>query len=655
MPRDEIRLNARSYTVARGKAGQRLWGLSARASQPGDPGQQRVAEWRVDGPDLFSFETEDGYLGRDYGSNTDGRWEGLDTLGPLINAITLSTHDSAHDASIPGTPAFVPGTTLIPGSALAAADADGQDSFGPYAYIMRGQQPAKVLLSDMTLKRTGRTFPEPARTVLRTRSRAEIAPDELSAGLGEAAPYEVLTIAAPGVNSDTWQANDDGATATVLATAPDRIVALTGETVTGNILTGAVTMRSPNWNTVATLTGEPVEMTGFGLDGSLWVIGTSNGPYMLDSDTAEFFPLIDEIDPDPENSRGMTSWFPIGVIIPLRDGVRYQAGGSGESWGVEQFGRNTSPVQGYPTGHAGSTKWLYQALYNEEAGDTYLIAWRPRESGDRHPHPLTPFVIARFTDTPSRYLSYIGRANGLRTNPTLMGGYGSNAFWMTVGRTSREIDDANYRYAASGSTHLTELRRSPSTLKDVELVEFEADHCSLTQTITVSLAMDGVTAVALDGNRTYGDGRTMNGTVISDGFQRILATDDSGKPLATLSGRRIKPLIAYATASSSAAPQLLGNFRVYYRERPLMVRVFQFTLGLAGRNEATAKEQVKRILDEYGSGPVSLETPDGERLYVRVEAARTEEIVGEGGGQDSAQGTKWGATITATEWQTADA
>mgnify|MGYP003678935122 CR=1 FL=1 len=80
-------------------------------------------------------------------------------------------------------------------------------------------------------------------------------------------------------------------------------------------------MQSPNWNTIATLVGvDPLKFTGFALDGSLWVIGTSNGPYMLDRAQAEFFPLIPEIDNDEVNSVGMTTWYPreMGVIIPLR-------------------------------------------------------------------------------------------------------------------------------------------------------------------------------------------------------------------------------------------------------------------------------------------------------------------------------------------------
>lgn len=638
-----MRVNSVKYTIARGRNGDRIWNVTRRPSQRGDPGKLDMAEWQTWGPDLNSFEDisgGQGFLGRDYGSNTDGRWQ-LDTLGPQINTVTLSTYDRTHAASIPDTATMVPGSTLIPGPAGGAANTDGFASFGHYGYFTRGTEIAKVNLSTMALARTGLNPNEVTTTILTTRSQSGAFPNETSLGFGEQSPYQVLTIAAASPNSDTWEANDDGETARVLGIAPDRIAVLTGNTVRGNVLSGNVTMRSPNVSTVATIAGDAIRFTGFAMDGNLWVPGTNNGPYLLDSSTATFFPVIEEIDPDDEQCRGMTKWFPMGVVLPLRDGVRYQVGGQGSSWGMERFRYNTSPVQGYPTGHAGSTKWLYQAVRNEQTGNAWLIAWRPREVGDPHPYEFSPHVIATFSGVQSRTLAYVGTINGLRTNHTLIGGHSSNMFWMTIGRTVREIDDTNYRYAAAGTTFLTELRRKGEVIKDIEAVEFESDSCTANRTIIVGISIDSAAAVNLS-------------TVTSDGFQRLLAVS-AGAPLSTLQGgHRIKPQIAYATNSSSAAPQVAGPLRVWWRERPETLRVFTFGLEVADGDVHTAEELQDNLEALMENVPVLVnEDIDNDSYYVRIDKVTIREVADQGGGVDSDRGRKRFVEVQATEWAVA--
>ena len=94
MDRQTISLNGKRYVVAVDpKTGQPAYSMVTKDSQPGDPGDLLVAEYRVDGPDLQSFEDipfgqQAGYLGRDYGDGTTGRDYGVDQLAPLINTIT---------------------------------------------------------------------------------------------------------------------------------------------------------------------------------------------------------------------------------------------------------------------------------------------------------------------------------------------------------------------------------------------------------------------------------------------------------------------------------------------------------------------------------------------------------------------------------------
>lgn len=655
-PRDNILLAGTKFELAVDAHNARLFSTAQRDSQAGDPSELLTAEWRVDGHDLNSLEQiplgqSAGYLARDYGSSTDGRFL-CDTLGPLLNTITLSTYDLAWSPSIPSTPTFIPSVNLIPGGApgATASDALGMAvQFGigptPYAIIIRGSQPAKVDLTDMTVKRSGELLPEAATSIVATRTAANVR--EISVGMG-VTPYRVLTALAAPPNSDTWTTNSQSQVARTFGIAPDRIVGLNGVTqqVLGNVMTGSVTMAAPNWATVATLNAfEVLQFNGFAVDGSLWIIGTSNGPYVLDSDTREFTPLIDEIDNNNLNGY-LATWFPapVGVLILLSDGLRQQRAGNGASVGPEMFKGNTSPVQGRPGAAAGSTHWLYTTEYNPITGDTYLLAWQPRAEGDQHDNVLTPYTIGKLTAMQSRFLDYIGTVNGVRTNPTLMGGAGSNAFWMTVGRTAREIDDANYRYAPSGTTYLTELRRRPGVLVDLEAIELETQHCSVSRTVTVSTLV------------TYPNGTTATiafPTITTNGFHRLLASD-AGVPVTTLEGLiRNKPQIAYATDDSTQAPQTIGTFREFYRARPLRVRVFSVTLVLGDTGTSVTEDKEKIIEALSGrNGPVALQSWDRDTVYVRVDSVTCKEQVDRGGGADSSRGSKRIAELTMTEWQT---
>lgn len=656
----EITLNRQRYKLARGKQGEPLWGVTRRSSQPGDPGGVDVAEWRVDGHDFNSFELirpgqSQGYLGRDFGINTDGRWIGLDTLGPQVNTITLSTYDQSWAASLVETATFKPGVNLHLGAPPDIDNANGVDVLpGPggasYAYVIRGSTPAKVKLSDMTLANSGEQLQAPAKSVLTTRTASGVR--ELSIGM-EGAPYRVLTQISAPPNLDNWATNDDNVVNAVLGIAPDRVVGMGEQTVRGNILSGAVTMASPNWSTVATIDGERLTFTGFAMDSGLWVVGTSDGPYMLDALTGNFFPIIREIDNNDLNCLQMSEWFPLGVVIPLSTGMRFQRNAQGASLGPETFQLNSSPVNGRPSAVTGGLRYLYTVEYNPTTGDSWLVAWHPREIGDGHANVLSPFVIHKFTAQVSLFLRHIGTVNGERTNPTLIGGLGSNAFYMTEGRTARHIDDSNHRYETAGTTYLTEMRRNPGVIKDFELVEFESDNCSATNTITPGFQIDGGSWNTLSGAIDHDDGATFNGAVNSDGLQRIALVDDGNAPHSWATGRRIKPRLAYA-GSASSAPQVVGTLRLYYRWRPEMVRTFKFSIDLtdARAGDSTAKELEEALLEELTNGPVEVrEDMDNDRYFTRVESVVVVELPRRDDEKDAPHGRKQ-AEVTMTEWRT---
>jgi hypothetical protein len=651
----EIRLGGRNFTIATDRQGNPLVATSSRPSQPVDGGAIQFIEWRTDGHDLNSFEyigpgAATGYLGRDYGVNTDGRWLGVDTLGPLINTVTLSGFDSPIGAALLGGDA-VPGPLLGGGAVASSAGmgpsqvvsaSDTADTITAlstaYAYVGRGASTAKIDLSDFSFDEL-KTFSSVVTDVQATTPASTSVRQELSVALGESVTYQVLQ--QPNVGTpDTWLLNSAGEDADVFGVAPDRTIAMAGNIVKGNIQTGAVTMASPNWQTVSTLTTQDIQGTGFALDGNLWVLGTTDGPYMLDSNTGDFFPLMPELDINDNNCRNMESIFGVGVVIPLELSLRWQRYGAGASFGVETFQTNTSPVQGTATGLAGSPREFYTSITNPTTDDTYLVVWKPQEESHDRGGVYSPFVISRFTDTESRFLRWIGSVNGLRTNPTLMGGYGSDIFWITTGRTARWIDDANYLYGPTGSTFLTEMRRFRNILVDVEYVEGE-----------LSGTMDADKTVALYLSMDSGAYTQIGTTQTSTGFKRFLASS-SGIPLSAFHGiHRVKPRIDYATNSSSAAPQWNGPLRLAVRTRPTEVTVWQYTVDIVNDPSVDDPYGYEAFLNGLAtSAPQAFESHDRVETYVRVKDVQFQNIDARGNSDIDSRGLARQAVLVLEEW-----
>jgi len=639
----------RRFTIARARSGAQMVSVEAVPSQPGMIGGRDGRSWIPWGHDGASRE-ESGVLGREYGDGTDGRTDYIDTLGPRIQTLSLSTYDSgAHsgftldeDLELDDDEGGMLGGAVAIGPVIASAMLKA--SGVTYLYLGRGQIPAKVRLADLVLMPGPPAFDAPVTDLIVTHAEDDTVRNELSAALGHGSPYQVVREDDVSDAGDAWAPNSDDEHVEVFGAAPDRVVGMLHPVVKGNILTGAVTMKDPNWQTVASRVNTDSEFTGFALDGPLWLVGTDRGPLVLDADTQEFTPIMPGLDPSSEHGRKMREWFPVGTIIPMRDGVRYSKGLRGESWGIERFLGNLSPVQGYPTGGDGSTKWFVQAVYNEITGVTWLIAWRPRQAGDRHAYPLSPYVIGQVPggDDVAREVRYCGYVGGERTTPLWIAGQNDDiCYWLDPRGTSTPKGDATYPYASAGTTYLAELFLD-GVIADIEAIEFTTEGCSGSVTVTPSISIDGgSTWVAL------------GSAITTNGNQRILAVS-GGLPLSTLQGAyRIKVKLEYATASSTSAPRVISPVRVSWRWRPLKVRAFQWHLDLEQSGEAalTPQEQQDQLLAELARGPIRiLEDQDGAATYYcRVERVTVAPVVNESPGEEG-RGIVRRATIVATEW-----
>lgn len=476
-------------------------------------------------------------MGVDYTQNADTRFEGLCTNGPLINTIDLS--------AVGGTTADANGAALS--NTMNATK---------YIYIIRGTDPARVQASNMAVTDPGISLAEAATSIIYTKSADGT--ELISLGMDNTVYRNITVIVPAGSDTTTAEAQiirifgyggSDSGVGRIAGLGRSGAANTAMNTVRRNTLSGTVTMDAPNWVTVATFAGEAVVFTGFQLDGIFWIIMTDNGPYFLDANFAEFRPLIDEIAPNIENGRGSSVWSYLGVIAPGQRATRFIKNLDGYAIGPTRFLGNTSPAQGFTTATCGSERWLWWAEYNPITADTTIMAARPRQPDDNHNQPLSFYTLATFDNLRCNFLMDIDTYGG-RDNPTLIGGYGSNAFYITQGRLTRDLDDTNYRYASFGYVYLTELRRNPHTDKYIDYIELETRNCDANNSVTIE--------VEVDGSGTY---IPIGYSIDTNGFHRLKVGNGE-----TVKGRRFKPRIAMLANASTSAPQVIGSLTVFYRE-----------------------------------------------------------------------------------------
>lgn len=649
MPPTEISLNSKRYRLSRkdGKStGPVHWAWAERPSQPGDPSKVMQAEWRVDGPAFNSFEDTrfgQGVLSTDYNDNTDGRWSNLLMLAPAFTSIDCGTNDSsdtvadAHDSAL-------------------ATSANG----GHFLYVARGTRSTKLLVgaTSLTLETTGSfqlgsgAAGYVVTSLISTRNATGAT--EVSLGVGTGV-YEVITTVANSTGSDTHSANNESKTARIFGQADDRVVGLGGaddeRRVAGNILSGSVGMDASAWADIADIDGpQTLQFTGFAMDRQLMVLGTSKGPYIINRQFGRFFPVRDDMAHNTENCRHMTQWFdPVNLSIPLVDSLRRMVNGSSESWGIETFTRNTSPVQGYVTGQDGNARWFRTAYYDVVTDDSWIVDWRVTRYGDPEPdHVMQPFVVGHFTDTNVRFMRWLDTVDGTMTNPHWVMGYNDDIAIQRAGRSAyltNEYKDANYVFQTSGAWYGTEMRRHDNMVMDFEFVELTSDDCDSNDTVTIGFSTNGGTSyTSLTGTLDYSGGSTLNGVINTDGYQKVLLVDNSNVPLATATGRVFKPKLTLAAGAATASPKVIGKLRLTYRLRPAMVRVYQFSIVVEADRNRSAREVREDLFTELGSGPVKLETDfDGSAVYVRIENVAV---------AYTSEADVITASVVATEWLT---
>jgi hypothetical protein len=498
----------------------------------------REALWDVSGAALNSREdttyAPTGRLGVAYTVNADTRFSDILCLGPAITTI---------DCGAAG------------GTAADTTDfaTSGTMNATVYLYAARGTKWAKIQLSNATLISDGsETATAEAVTGLIYAKSAD-STQTISVLMDNTVYRNITTVSGGATDTHSAHASEKIRVARIVggtATEP-KVLGAQGQTLKQIVLSGSVTMASDVWTDIAIIP-DNITPTSIIMDGPFIILNTNKGPYFLEQDSRSFRPLLESVGSNSENGRAAAIYSFLGVLINLQTGTRYLKNvDQGGSVGPETYLQNDTPIKGRMTAFCFTERWGYMAVYDPLTDDTYLCAVRPRQAGDWHTTILSYYPIAKFTDTNCNALIFTDIEGG-RSQPTIFGGYNDDVFHMAVGTIDREIDDTGYTFAQSGSWYGTVMTRTPNRFKRIAAIQVRTVNCSATETVTVSVSVDG------------GAAQQIGYTITSDGIH-TMEVPVGGE----LEGQEIQPIITLAGGGSTATPRVKGKLRMFYRDIPL--------------------------------------------------------------------------------------
>jgi hypothetical protein len=243
-----------------------------------------------------------------------------------------------------------------------------------------------------------------------------------------------------------------------------------------NVLSGTVTMDASAFSTIATVSGEAFTFTGIVTDGDQLIPLTSNGPYYLNETFRQFMALIPELDNNTNNGLGSAVWSLLGTLMPLTRSLRLQRNFRAQSVGPEVFDSNNTPVQGRCTALWFSDRWGYAAFYNDVTTITYICAFREREEGDGHNHPISWFTLNTGAAAMDCEFGIYAGTKGSQTSPTVYVGQDANAAWFLEGRMSFFPNDTLMTYASTGTWYGTQMRAPQDAL--IQEIWYRTSNCT---------------------------------------------------------------------------------------------------------------------------------------------------------------------------------
>jgi hypothetical protein len=496
-----------------------------------------MIEFHLSGqPGLNGFEDSNGgYLSWSYSTGVDTRFPGVVQLAPLLTSVDLSgSQSSAANAS-----------KIVFSEGMTTGTAE-------LAVVANGARPTTIRLDTRAYVSTASTAAYGAAITDLIYTIAANGTEEISAALGSTI-YQVITAFNGGTTSFTTSANDESNKFRIWLKGPSfeadgQVFGFgfgTGSVenlVRHNVQTGTVTMDASVWATRVTMSSSKITFTGAALDGSIVLIGTTDGVYRYNNEHFVFIPYTPELTSSANNGKNMAYWSKLGTVVPLEYETRRFVQLDSESIGPERFSRNNSPVQGRLTAQDYAPRWGMWAIYNQFADATYLCWVRPRQSSEytNTEGPVSIYPFNKLTDgVDCEAIAYADVKGGV-SNPTWLVGQDGNVAWQIEGKQGRNPDDTSCAYQSSGTIYLTEVMRDPMKDKTVKAIGMRTQGCSSTETITPTITWldklgvsQSVTLNAINSNGTHIIHVPREKEIKSEAFQISLAFARGGTTTAT--------------------------------------------------------------------------------------------------------------------------
>ena len=462
-------------------------------------------------------------LGISYTDGVDTRFNDIMVPGIAFSSL---------DLNVGGTAANTNGIALATVSSVV------------YAYPIRGTDPARVRLSNMSVTDPGISLAERATGVLTTVNGSGT---QAVTFFMDGTVYSTITTFTPaGSDSVTAHASQK---ITIGGLAGNLVAGFNGQKAYSLDLSGSATMQGGTWVERATYNGSQVTPTGFATDGITWVWGTSAGPLILNPVRNTFELAFDPVAKSSQNCAQMKSLPTVGTLIPMeRVLMHLQDGSISVHTGPESFEENEGTIMGTVTALDFDGDWGIMAVRNSEDSLTYFVAFRPRQQEDGHGEMLSFYCIGKSANACEviRYTSTLGG----RTNPTWILGDADDAVYITAGRTSKWIDDANYAFATdvTQSAYMTELRAMPGEDILPRAFFFETSGTTEAQYVDLYVSVNGGTAQYV-------------GRADRPGRLRF----DLGGALSDTRCWRIQPILKlYNASGTSGYPAVVGPLHMEY-------------------------------------------------------------------------------------------
>jgi hypothetical protein len=630
----EVTLNGQTYPLIADSnlpSGRRGWQRNRRPSQPSDPGQPQVANWRLSGPIGLSREDlETGRLAVDYTENLDTIYDQLLIPVALRVPIDLAALDPTESG-----PTFLPITlpVTLGGFAIGNVGETGGGIIEDRNALLfaRGQALTIVNPANMTATATyEKNFN--IRGMIVWFDRAIIS-------YGTLDEVERVTGISPTAGATFEDVSNLYAKAMTIG--PDRwwaINADAGNSVDNKIFYALDDLL--NFSAPFTVGDQAIPATGIGTYGRTGIAGSEVGAYgftNLGEPTRVLESLVgNRSTENAKHLRTLWGWHYITTTMGLKATVPGQV----ENPAGPGTDRRYEGPAGRPT-----AIWPYKdALFLAEvtpSGDTYIYRgeFDNGQYGGNTSQTGNPAWFP-FHYLPATQSDAIG-STGLRTALTLIVGEGTLASYYTLGRMPRDISDPLYRFQTGTLTwYGSTLMRASNMHKNIKYFVALTEDVDDDNTFQIEVSVDNGPYVAV------GDPITTSG-------HKFIRPAMAGIPQTNVNGHTFKPRIVCVNTSTTVPPKMWGTLDMIYDERPDTIadHTFVVLLGQNGRSPETDLNDLYDLFGAHGEAgsPFTFKYPAPENVPTHYGF-----IVGIGEVQDIEGDGVQSVAVRVHEWTTGD-